>query len=208
MTRTLRMFQWIAIAGLLGGISDSLSAATFTYSWSGLLRPHDAASPDPWGLGAAGVPFTMSTTVDAAAADDNPIQSPFADFAAVSSRLWVDGEEVTFVGAARIDFSDTAIAAAGDTIVMGGDFSKGGHTVSIFSVVGVSPDTLSFDFPSETPPLFAATPVIGLSEDLSEPYIASVSAGTMVSVIPEPHPFVLSGMFGSVLLVRRRLWNA
>ena len=199
-TRSLWMLRLIAVVGLIGGSANLLGAATLTYSWSGSLRPHGGSSPDPWGLGVGGVPFTMTTTVDAAALDANPVQIPFADFSAISSRLWVNGEEVSYVGAARIDFSDDVA----DTIVMGGDFSKGGQTVSIFSLVGISPLAFSFASPGETPPLFATTPVTGLSEDLSQPYIASVTQGTLVTVVPEPHAAVLSGLFGGVVLFRRR----
>lgn len=196
------ILQFVVVAGLLIGGRNAVEAAPLTYSWSGTLRPHDGASPDPWGLGIAGAPFTMSTTVDAAAIDENPVQTPFADFAAISSRLWVNGEEIASIGAARIDFSDTADAA--DTIVMGGDFSKGGQAVSIFSLVGLSALTFSFSSPMETPPIFAATPVTGLSQDLSHPYIASVTQGTLVSVVPEPYAIVLSSLFGGVIAVRRR----
>jgi hypothetical protein len=205
MIRCFWMFQWVAVAGFICGNLDVLNASTITYSWSGSLRIYDSASPDPWGIGNDGAQFTMLTTVDMAAVDNNPVQTPFADFAALSSRLWVDGEEVAYVGSATIDFSDTADVA--DTIVMGGDFSKGGQTVSVFSLVGISPLAFSFGSPSETPPLFSSVLVTGLSEDLSRPYVASVPEGASVTVVPEPAMLGVAGasLFGLIAASRRSL---
>src|SRR5688572_5812183 len=108
------------------GCWRSLDAAEITYSWSGSMRLFDNLSPDPWGIGADGAQFTISTTADMGAIDRNSTQAPFADFSATNARLSIDGDQISYVEAASIDFADFTNNL--DVITMGGVFTKGGQS--------------------------------------------------------------------------------
>lgn len=126
----------------------------------------------------------MSSTVKETAADINPTQIPFAQFNAVSSSLWLDGNQLLYVGGAAIDFSDSA--GGFDTISMGGSFSQGTESLSLGSVVGLPSVTFSFFNTSESPPFFGFTLTTSPSINASSPYAAFVEAGTAVTAVPEP----------------------
>jgi hypothetical protein len=190
------------LAGLIGLNVASLGAATITYSWSGTLLLHENSPADPWGIGADGAPFTLSTTVAAAALDDNPTQTPWADFAALSARLRVDGEEIPFVSSARIDFSDSADVL--DAVSAVGEFSKGGQALFIASVVALPPAAFSLSLPSESPPFIASMVTAGRATNASRPYVAIVAPGTWVSVVPEPHAHWLGLLCFGAVLARHR----
>ena len=186
----------LLIAGFIGLNVAPLEAATITYSWSGTLQLHENSPGDPWGIGADVVPFALSTTVDAAAMDDNPTQTPWADFAALSARLRVAGEEISFVGNARIDFSDSADVL--DAVSAVGEFSKGGQACLIASVVALPSSAFTLAMPSELPPVITSVATAGRAVNLSQPYIAIVTPGTWVTVVPEPHALWLGTLcFGA-----------
>jgi hypothetical protein len=149
------------------------------------------------------VPFTLSTTVDSAAMDDTPTQTPWADFAALSACLWVGGEEIPFVGNARIDFSDSADVL--DAVSAVGEFSKGGQALFIASAVALPPSAFSLSLPSESPPLIASMATAGHATNRSQPYIAIVTPGTWVSVVPEPQALWLGALFCGDFIAGRRL---
>jgi hypothetical protein len=184
------------------GLAPSDGAtAELTYSWTGHLRLSNNAGPDPWMLGPTGANFQLQTTVSSAAIDQNSTQTPFADFAAIGSRLWIDGIEVLYEGGAHIDFADSPDVV--DAIAASGLFNRNGQSVEIGSVVQLPPATFTFFVVNEVPPVFEPTSTSGLAESIQSPYVASVTAGTLVTIVPEPAtPLVLSIV--GILFVRHR----
>lgn len=174
---------------LFGIFSANNVVADLTYSWSGHLRLFDNDTPDPWLIGQDGAEFVLQTTVDDASTDLNSAQIPFAEFGVTTIRLWLDGTEIPFIGGANVDFSDTADVF--DLVTAGGTFSKLGQTVDISSVIGIDAMTYTFMDPTEYPPYFASTTTAVLGQAVHRPYVAVVSPGTVVSVIPEPATLTL-----------------
>lgn len=186
--------------------SPIVAAAELTYSWSGTLQLQSSSSADPWGIGKDGATFAMSTTVGEAAIDVNAA-TPFANFAAKASRLWIKGQEISFVGSPFLVFTDapeTPLPAI-DTVTMAADFSKNGQTVHFSTVVAISPRTYTFSSPVEASPSFPSMPSIsqGVGYGVPRLYVAIVPAGTLVTVVPEPATFGLA-LIGFVALGLRR----
>ena len=202
MIRRVWLFRCLAVAGILNGNPEVLNASTITYSWSGTLILSGNSSADPWGIGDDGAQFTMSTTVDVAALDENSVQTAFAVFAATNARLWIDGEEAALVGTPLIDFTDSTDLL--DAVTMAGDFSKGGQVVGFSTVVALPPLAYTFSSLIEVPPRVSSTLTIGRGTGVFQPYVAIVPAGTLVSVVPEPSSIALGGLFG-LIAGRRRL---
>lgn len=179
----------IALLSLLNYQATTCNAGELTYSWTGHLRLYDDTSPDPWMIGDDDAEFQIETTVSTNAVDQNDSQVPFAAFSAISSRLWVDGLETTYMGDAYIDFADLEDIA--DLISASGSFSRFGHTLEIATTVALDFTTFSFVADSESPPQF--NPMFSNSRASSgpRPYVTIVFAGTQVSVVPEPNTLLI-----------------
>ncbi len=179
-----RAVRFSAIALALAS-SNVPASADVTYSWSGKLSLADHTQPsDPSLIGPDGAEFVLLTTVSQTAVDWNPTQVDFAYFDATAARLWIDGEELEFLGGAQIDFSDSGNTY--DIVTAGGMFRRWGQTLDFSSAVGLEPGTFSFVSPSETPPIFGYVTAAILGKVIHQPYITSVAAGTFVTALPEP----------------------
>ncbi len=175
-------------------------ATELIYSWTGQLVLYDDVSPDLWQIGEDGAHFLLQTIVSSDTEDDNTSQA-FAAFMANTSRLWVDGQEATYVGDAYIDFADRDDIV--DLISTGGSFSRFGQTLGIASTVALDFATFSFVVDSEAPPRF--NPTISNSRATSgpRPYATIVIAGTEVTVVPEPNALLLLSCSLLTLVSRR-----
>jgi hypothetical protein len=195
----------IAVAAMTCWSGTRITFAHVTYSWSGHLRLFDEFEPDPWLIGIDGADFTLTTSIARSATDFNESQIPYALFVDATSRLWVDGEEATFVGDGYVDFSD--ITDVADLVTAGGIFSKQGQVVEISSVVSLDASTFAFLHLEETPPVFESVQTAGSGLFVHQPYAASVESGTLVTVTPEPAAMVLTlcalAMFSACMRRRR-----
>lgn len=184
----------------IGFLHANPASADITYSWAGHLSLRDAG-PDPWLIGPDGAEFKLQTTVSGAAVEQYSPQVPFAGFPALSARLWIDGEEVEYVGDGFIDFSDLENIA--DVVVAVGLFRKFGQTVDISTGVELDPSTFAFHLPFELPPYFPTTQTLGRGGAGGSQYYTLVPAGTLVEVVPEPATVPLA-LFSFALIPHRR----
>jgi len=179
-------------------IPPAVSLANISYSWSGHLV-RDATS-DPWLIGPDGAEFTLQTIVSGTDVEQYSSAVPYAGFAALSARLWIDGVEADYVGDGFIDFSD--IEDSVDIVSAAGIFRKFDQTVEISTVVGLDPSTFSFQLPFESPPIFPSTQTSMSGGAGHSPYYTLVAAGAFVEVTPEPATLTLA-LFSLVLLSHR-----
>src|SRR4051812_26565474 len=99
-----RYIKRFAVVALIGFLICAEANANITYSWSGRLEPFSAAEPDPWLIGPAGADFVVQTTVNNTVSDISESEVPSARFTPGVVRLWVNNQELDFVGDGTIDF--------------------------------------------------------------------------------------------------------
>lgn len=199
---TFKAHLWgIVGVAVLHYLAAQAVAGHIRYSWSGQLVPN---SSDPWQLGDGGKPFTLDVVIPLDAVDRHHVNVEFAAFDGDSARLTLDGQEVSYVGGANLDFTDNWGGLL-DIVSFGGNFQRLGETIEFGSSVFLPLPTFEFFRTLEPPPFFEST-----SEGIGGvccggAYAAVVSAGTLVSVVPEPSSVSILVASGILAVLTHRL---
>jgi MYXO-CTERM domain-containing protein len=202
-TNMLRGFCTLVI---LLSCSAIASAAQVTYSWTGTVSPIEG-STDPWNVGPAGQAYSVSITVDLAAADSNSSVGP-ANFGVLALEFAIAG-----VAVPNVDFSASSLEFAdgyfGGTDFIGVTFvaELNGHTETFGTSVIVPDDTFSFLLGEESPPVFGPVNTSLVSGHFLMQYLSNTASGVPVTstVVPEPATWALAAVaFAALVSARRR----
>jgi hypothetical protein len=189
-------FPAVAIA-LTVAICPLAVAQYIRYEWSGSLIAGDKS--DPWNIGLAGATFDLQLNVSDTAADLHDLNVEFAAYEASSAGLTIDGDELTFVGPAAIDFTDNH-AGLYDLVYFAGVFERSGQPVEFGTAITLPLG--SYDLPSTVvpPPAFGIAVSPAGTSCCGGVYTAIVPSGALFSataVIPEP---TIGTMLAAVVL--------
>lgn len=199
--------------------SDSVNAATITYSWTGSLE--DSGS-NPWSLtgdGNAltqsdGAPFILQVHVDELAVDQDGTLNPNVAKFSPSSVLLTIGGLSTSVSNSELTLINDQFSGAFDGLAFDADVTLSGITQRLLISVRVSASTFVLANPAapDLPPVFAATlPVqfgssgTSANDTFSYPANGPVSGVLQTAAVPEPSSWMLLGIGATVLLARRRV---
>jgi hypothetical protein len=158
------------------------------YSWSGRLVP--AGDDDPWLIHQQGEAFDLSVTVSSGALDLSQFDVEFAAFEVDNAQLFVQGQEIAYLGNGVLDFTDNS-AVGYDLIVFAGDFQQFEQVIEIDSAVILLPDTFQFLQQIHQPPYFSSTANTLRITCCGGPYASIVAEGATVTVVPEPPSLAL-----------------
>ncbi len=203
----------VGLALLLTSLASSLPAETIRYRWSGEIRQAPGAASDPWDVGPAGKPFTVTAFLDRDAPDEYDLIE-YAHFTADPSITFsLDGTPVTLIPpdhGLAVTFLDDLASRGTDMVVIHFDAEFNGAVEPLEPVAFVPDSTFTLSLEREPPPLFGAVtfPRDGRSTVQDSNYQTWILAGTRVTsvIIPEPCSLALLGaaVVGLLALARTR----
>ena len=176
----------LATLALIVCMAQPGMAGTIEYSFEGTILPRDAAI-DPWEIGAAGKPFTISAIVDEEAVDIDPeVRGAF--FSLTDAALVIDGTAATEFNDGTIWFREQN---GRDSVnISSDDVRFNGFRDGFLTLAALPTSTFTFTNSAENPPIFAPEmTVLGSGAGtVASSYVTAVESGVVVTATPVPEP--------------------